>query len=325
MLFLSEMQLKLKKFQMSYIPDDAVVVFIGKRRTGKSLLLKDLLYYHQDIPVGTVISPTEACNRFYSDIIPPLFIHDEFQSSIVQNVLKRQTKIINKIEKKAEPEYINADPRSFLVFDDCLYDNTWAKDKWVRYVFMNGRHLKILFLVTMQYAMGIPPNLRTNIDYTFICRENNLANRKRLFEQYAGVFHTFEMFCQVMDQCTENYECLVFNNISKSNKLEDQVFWYKAEVHENQPFRIGSDLFWKHHHENYKGGEDVDNEAQDWRALTGKKNRISIMVEKEVLQQQQQQQQQQKKRGVKNILPPPVEMLYDGDVSADNVNDDDYE
>ena len=37
------------------------------------------------------------------------------------------------------------------------------------------------------------------------------------------------MFFQVMDQCTENYECLVINNNAKSNKLEDQVFWYKAE------------------------------------------------------------------------------------------------
>ena len=31
-----------------------------------------------------------------------------------------------------------------------------------------------------------------------------------------------------MDQCTENYECLVINNNAKSNKLTDQVFWYKT-------------------------------------------------------------------------------------------------
>ena len=59
---------------------------------------------------------------------------------------------------------ISTDPRAFLILDDCLYDNTWAKDKNMRYVFMNGRHYKLLFLLTMQYALGIPPNLRTNID-----------------------------------------------------------------------------------------------------------------------------------------------------------------
>tara|TARA_Y100000996_G_scaffold237182_1_gene186348 strand:- start:70 stop:432 length:363 start_codon:yes stop_codon:yes gene_type:complete len=45
-----------------------------------------------------------------------------------------------------------------------------------------------------------------------------------------------------MDQCTENYDCLVINNNTKSNKLSDQVFWYKAD---KQPdFRIGSKQYW---------------------------------------------------------------------------------
>ena len=57
------------------------------------------------------------------------------------------------------------------------------------------------------------------------------------------MFPTFESFCQVMDQCTENYECLVINNNSKSNKLTDQVFWYKADAHNN--FRLGAKEFWE--------------------------------------------------------------------------------
>ena len=35
------------------------------------------------------------------------------------------------------------------------------------------------------------------------------------------MFPTFEMFAQVMDQCTEDYCCLVIHNNAKSNKLED--------------------------------------------------------------------------------------------------------
>ena len=108
---------------------------------------------------------------------------------------------------------------------------------------MNGRHWKIMLVITMQYPLGVPPNLRTNIDYTFILREPYLTNRKRIFENYAGMFSTFESFCQVMDQCTENYECLVISNNAKSNKLEDQIFWYKASSH--GPFKLGSKEFWE--------------------------------------------------------------------------------
>ena len=254
------MNLEIRRFDMSSITDDKVIVLIGKRDTGKSFLCRDILYRHKDIPVGQVISGTEAANGFYSKMVPEIFIHDEFKPSVVENMLKRQQLMIKKMNGQDGGGGGGGgliDPRAFLILDDCLYDNSWAKDKNMRSVFMNGRHYKLLFLLTMQYALGIPPNLRTNIDYVFILRENYVSNRKRLYEHYAGMFPTFEMFCQVMDQCTENYECLVINNNSKSNKLSDQVFWYKAEP--KPDFKIGGDTYWKYSKENYSkegGSED---------------------------------------------------------------------
>ena len=244
------MNLELKKFDMKKItfkPNEnqgPVIVLIGRRDTGKSFLVRDLLYYHQDIPIGTVISGTEAGNGFYGNMVPKLFIHDEYNTAIIENILKRQ-KIVMKQVKKEKQAYgrSNIDPRTFVILDDCLYDNTWARDKLMRLLFMNGRHWKILLVITMQYPLGVPPNLRTNIDYTFILREPYIANRKRIYENFAGMFPTFESFCQVMDQCTENYECLVVSNNTKSNKLEDQIFWYKAMAHRD--FKLGSKEFWE--------------------------------------------------------------------------------
>lgn len=221
-----------------------VVVLIGRRDTGKSYLVRDLLYYHQDIPIGTVISGTEAGNGFYSKHVPKLFIHDEYNTAIIENVLLRQKGVIKQVKKETEMyKKSNIDPRAFVILDDCLFDASWTKDKMMRLLFMNGRHWKIMLVITMQYPLGIPPNLRTNIDYVFILREPYIANRKRIWENYAGMFPTFESFAQVMDQCTENYECLVIDNNSKSNKLQDQIFWYKAQPHGD--FRLGSKEFWE--------------------------------------------------------------------------------
>ena len=123
-----------------------------------------------------------------------------------------------------------------------------------------------------QYPLGVPPNLRTNIDYTFILREPYLTNRKRIYENYAGMFSTFESFCQVMDQCTENYECLVISNNSKSNRLEDQIFWYKASAHND--FRLGSKEFWELSKDL---GSDDEEEQYDPNAFNGKKGpRINV-------------------------------------------------
>ena len=165
------------------------------------------------------------------------------------------------------------DARTFVILDDCLFDNSWTKDRLMRLLFMNGRHWKVMLVITMQYPLGIPPNLRTNIDYVFILREPYINNRKRIYEKYAGMFPTFESFCQVMDQCTENYECLVINNNAKSNKLSDQIFWYKAEHHAN--FKLGSKEFW----ELSKNLPDDDDDAH-YDPTAVKKNVTKINVKK---------------------------------------------
>jgi hypothetical protein len=276
------MNLELGKFdmkQVSFKPNEnkgPVVVLIGRRDTGKSFLVRDLLYHHQDIPIGTVISGTEEGNGFYGTMIPKLFIHDEYNTVIVENVLKRQKGVLKQMKKEIDSyRKTTIDPRTFLILDDCLYDASWSKDKMMRLLFMNGRHWKIMCIITMQYPLGIPPNLRTNIDYVFILREPYITNRKRIYENYAGMFPTFESFCQVMDQCTENFECLVINNNAKSNKLQDQIFWYKATAHND--FKLGSKEYW----DISKGiGSDDEEEQYDPKSSRRKSNGPLINVKK---------------------------------------------
>ena len=235
---------------MAQIREGGVVALIGRRNTGKSFLCRDILYNHRDIPVGQVISETEEANQFYTNFVPKLFIHKEFTTDIIQNLLKRQKNMIQKINGGET----TTDPRAFLILDDC----SWKNDKSMEPLFMNGYHHKILSLLTIKYALDIPPRSRSMVDYVFILRDNCKSNRKRLYEHYASMFPTFEMFCQVMDQCTENYECLVINNNAKSNKLCDQVFWYKAE--QRPDFRIGADQYWKYSEESL---DKLDTSAQD--------------------------------------------------------------
>ena len=259
------MEIQIKKFNMNKITSDKVVVLIGKRNTGKSFLVKDILFNHRNVPVGQAISGTEAANQFYGKIIPKVFIHEEYNDQIISNIIKRQKLMVEKLKQNP-----NMDPRVFLILDDCLYDNSWTKNTDIRSIFMNGRHYKILFLLTMQYALGIPPNLRTNIDYVFILRENYVSNRKRLYEHYAGMFPSFDIFCQVMDQCTENYECLVIDNNAKSNQLTDQVFWYKAPEHSD--FKCGAKEFWDYSEKNYS---NIGNSNDD---ISGRiKNKIEVV------------------------------------------------
>jgi hypothetical protein len=238
-----EIEIPIKEFHMSMIQPDSVCLYVAKRNSGKSTLIKDTLFYHQDIPVCTVISPSEEENEYFSKFVPPMFIHYEYNSQLLERVIERQKNIIAKVNQDPITNR-NIDTRMVVVMDDCLYDKrSWSKDVNIRRIFMNGRHLKLFYLLTMQYPLGIGPELRSNVDWVFLLRVNNVKDKERLYDYYAGFFPNFHIFEQVFDQLTENFGCMVINNNAKSSKIEDCVFRYKAQLHPE--FKMCHNEFWQ--------------------------------------------------------------------------------
>ena len=243
------MDITIRKFDPSKMDDRRVVMVIGKRNTGKSVLAKDLMFFKKHLPVGMVMSGTEEGNGWYSSWVPDCFIYNEFDKDAVEKLIKRQRRLC----KHGTPQ------RVFLILDDCMFDRKVMREKCIRQIFMNGRHWGIFLLTTSQYVADAGPEIRSNCDYVFCCRENIMQNRERLWKMFFGIFPTFESFNQALTACTENYSCLVLDNTSKSNNIEDCVFWYKAKMRNN--FRMGSPLLWHYHSRNYNPNYDSDSDA----------------------------------------------------------------
>ena len=65
-----------------------------------------------------------------------------------------------------------------------------------------------------------------------------------------------------MNKCTQGYECLVINNTSRSNEIDDCLFWYEAQIREN--FRIGKSQMWFYHYQMKKTDENEKEEDDDY-------------------------------------------------------------
>lgn len=268
------MNINIKKFDPTTIDPCRICVFIGRRNTGKSVLVTDILYHMRKIPMGVVMSGTEESNEHYKEYVPDSFIYGQYEPDVIEKIITHQQVVIKKCKTPEEKE--NTDNSVFMLLDDCMFDNKWTRDKNMRCIFMNGRHYRIFFMLTLQYCMDLPPSLRGQIDYVFILRDNILENKQKLYKHFFGIFPNFDSFNEVLTQCTENYECLVLNNRTTSNKIEDVVFWYKAKL--GRKFKMGSPSLWEHHRRNYNKNHDLPQET-DTKDLK-KKSKINVTVVK---------------------------------------------
>lgn len=221
--------LPIEEFKFESMCVNPSICMIAKRGSGKSWLCRSILKHFSNYPGGIIISPTEDMSCFYGDFFPDLFIHQEYESCIIANLLARQKSVIDKCRKYYKMKK-KVDPRVFLIMDDCLADGgKWKKDPPMAAIFLNGRHYQIMFILTMQYPLGIGPQMRGNIDYIFVLFDDYYTNQKKIFEHYAGMFPSFDFFRQVFLQITDDYGCMVIVNKGAKKNIFDKIFYYKAE------------------------------------------------------------------------------------------------
>jgi hypothetical protein len=273
-------KLPIKKFNINEMVNHCTIAMIAKRATGKSFLTREIMFQKRHLACAVAISRTEKLNSFYSEFIPDSYIYSEYSSDILSRIYDRQSKMNedNKVRIKdgKEPK----EDSVMLIMDDCMSSKgTWLKDPNILELFFNGRHHHLSFILTMQYSVGIPPEMRSNFDYVFLLAEDTISNRKRLYEHYAGMFPTFDIFQQVFSDITENYGIMVIDNRVHSKNITDKVFWYKAK--EVPKFKIGCNKFRKFHDNQYDSDWDKRLEVFNPECLlSNKRNSLRVIVEK---------------------------------------------
>ena len=216
------------------------LVCIGKPGTGKSCLISSILYAKKHIiPVAMVMSGTEDSNGFFKTLIPSTFIYNKYDEDQIYKFIKRQ--------KLAKQHLQN--PWACLILDDCTEDPAVFRKPLQNGIYKNSRHWKMLYIVSLQYALDVRPSIRSNIDGVFIMREPSLKNRKNIYENYCSIIPDFKTFCDLMDQVCNDYTALYVHNLTTTNDWTECVFWYKAKI--PPPFKFGSPEYWHFDEQRY--------------------------------------------------------------------------
>lgn len=239
-------EINFSKFPIDQIDLNSKICVIGRPSTGKSSIVKDIIYRHRDkFAKALLFSGTTESSNDFNGILPDIFVHPGYNGPLLDEFWNKQKQIVKK-RGKGRPEN-----QALIILDDIMHDTSWTTSSTIADIFMNGRHYDTLFIVAMQYCMGIKPALRTCLDYVFVCRETNVSNKKKLLEHYCGVFPDFKTFSRVLDALTADYQCVVVKQRKNlSTQIEDNIFWWKAKLH-TQPFKVGSLAMWEYHQREY--------------------------------------------------------------------------
>lgn len=232
----------LTEFDPTQIKLDGTIVAVGKRRTGKSWVFRNLMYLMRDqIPAGIVISQTDELNKFWRQYIPSKFIYPRYEPEILDAVFKRQKKILT--DKSLTDKEKEEKAPFFILLDDVISDQRLKYDANLIELFVAGRHYKLFVLITTQYAKAITPILRGNTDYIFIMKTIQQKQREALWEDF-GDFLTKDAFAQILDAYTEDNEVLVIDTCPEHtvDPLE-MLYWWKAQ--DPGEFKIGSKEYWQ--------------------------------------------------------------------------------
>lgn len=215
--------------------------FSVTHNTGKTTLIASLLYAKKHIfPVAMAMSGTEDSNGFYRKIFPSTFVFNAYDEEQLTNFVKRQ--------KIAKQHLEN--PWAVVILDDCTDKPSDFSKPLQQGMYKRGRHWKMWYILSLQYCMDVKPVIRTNVDGVFILRESNLRNRRVMYENYAGMIPDFKMFCDIMDQLTDDYTALYIHNATRTNDWKECIFWYKAKVIPEN-FKFGCPEYWDFHFERY--------------------------------------------------------------------------
>lgn len=235
--------LKLQRFSLDLMkPYDSAVV-IGKRGVGKTVLMADIWHHFKDdFQTVKIVDPVYHHHAKYPADRSEVSLHDSFSTEIIAKLIlngqgdgdnddgndndndndNHNDDDVKSSEKKKQNQC--------LILDCCDFDGQLCQSSEFKTLLYNSQRCRTMILLGLQYCMQCKIGFRNSVDWAFLLQENMSASKRRLYEYFGGMFSTYEQFSKAFDAATGDYKCLVIHFASTSSKLEEIVFWHKADV-----------------------------------------------------------------------------------------------
>jgi len=211
-----EQPLQLKKKPQVY-------VMVGKPESGKSHLVKSLIYDFQkkDPYFRFILAFVKTKFNSDYDYLEDQYVYESFDEEKLRSHIEKLREYRRKTNKPVPP--------NLIIFDDLLGDIDWYSP-WMTNWLCSFRHTNTSIIMTAQYLMGaksVSTCLRECTNVAFIYNSKFKNSLKALYEAYGQLFKNEQEFVERFQTITkEKFTCMVYK--ADIDELEDNYVSFKA-------------------------------------------------------------------------------------------------
>src|SRR3972149_11750339 len=188
----------MQTFNPKDIDFNASILFVGPRGCGKTTAMIDFLtkrtFCNKKEVNATMIDPTVEVNPLWKEKFPPGQTYSTFDESVVdilRGICEKQTEKGKKVHTGGSTLTGPMQTPRIIVADDIQYHGergvgTFFNCEPIKNILLNGRWLRILFLVGCQDSRHIPKYLRTQFTWVFLFKNTNLLDQENYWKDFGS-------------------------------------------------------------------------------------------------------------------------------------------
>ena len=237
----------LKRYYLKNIPSSCTILVVGGRKTGKTVIIKNILYNkYKTTRIVSLVSATAQSNNDFKNIVPDLNIYEDYNTNVNAILIADQFSLKQKIASKTVSENVKKD--AIVVFDDIIGTNSkWMTDDIFKKMIFSGRHAYITNIISVQSPKFLPSNYRDNIDFILVTNISTQAKRKFFWENFYnhdfGDLKVFNNYFNIIKK--KNVHNFMLLSTKSTDSLQDYMYWGRCpDPKYYKPKRIGLKYLW---------------------------------------------------------------------------------
>lgn len=177
-----------------------LVIVCGLQGSGKSHLIKYLMYQNRKkFDWGIVFSHTAFAGGNF-DYVDPKFVHRSFSQAALKSLKELHAGLVEAGKK----------PSGFIIFDDCLDKEQWNSSEFSS-LMLELRHYGITCIISCQFPYLVPPRVRSQIFQAVMFEMEGQRALNALYESYGQRFDNYTAFKKYLLENTGDHQFIFYN------------------------------------------------------------------------------------------------------------------